>query len=148
MQISVPSLQLFKFIAASAAIIISFFPFGSQAQGRPQATFLNVPFVMQAPFDNWADDRQQYGCKEASIVMAMAWARREITSSEDMIYNEEALRDIINMSEYERVMFGVYEDTSAADTARLVREFYQYQNVELKYNITTEDIKVELAKIE
>lgn len=131
-------------LAAIAVILIPVFPV--TAQGRPQSVILNVPFVMQAPFGEWSDNRQQYGCEEASIVMAMAWVRREVNTTADQINLDEAKRDIINMSEYEKVIYGFYEDTSAQDTARLVREFYQYQNVEVKENISVEDIRMELSK--
>jgi hypothetical protein len=130
-------------MTALAVSLIPLYP--TTAQGRPQSTILNVPFVMQAPFGEWSDDRQQYGCEEASIFMAMAWARGGIMPNEQT-FKEEAKRDIINMSEYERVIYGFYQDTSAQDTARLVREFYQYQDVSVKENISIEDIKQELAQ--
>lgn len=130
-------------LAALAVILIPVFPV--TAQGRPQSVILNVPYVMQAPFGNWNDRRQQYGCEEAAIVMAMAWVRSATNSPTDTIFKEEALRDIINMSEYERVIYGFYEDTNAQDTARLIKEVYQHQNVEVKENISSESIKQELA---
>ena len=131
-------------ITALAVILIPVFPV--TAQGRPQSVILNVPYVMQAPFGNWSDRRQQYGCEEAAAVMAMAWVREAVNSPDDTIFKEEALRDIINMSEYERVVYGFYEDTSAQDTARLMREFYLHSDVEVKENISIEDIKMELSK--
>lgn len=142
MKIKSPKLLLS--IAAVAAIFVPLSP--ATAQGRPQSVILNVPFVMQAPLGNWSDDRQQYGCEEASIVMAMSWARREINKPNDTIFKEEALRDIINMSEYERVIYGFYQDTSAQDTARVARDFYQYQDITVKENISVEDIRQELAQ--
>ena len=131
-------------LAALAVILIPVFPV--TAQGRPQATILNVPFVMQVPLGNWSDSRQQYGCEEASIIMAMAWVRSEVNLPGNTINKEEAVRDIINMAEYERVIYGFHEDTSAQDTARLMKEFYRYNNVEVKENISVEDIKMELSK--
>lgn len=131
-------------LAALAVILIPVFPV--TAQGRPQSVILNVPYVMQAPLGDWSDPRQQYGCEEAAIVMAMAWVRENTNSPTDIIYKDEALRDIVNMSEYERVIYGFYKDTSAQDTARLMREFYQYNDIEVRENISVEDIKQELAK--
>jgi hypothetical protein len=132
------------FLTAIAVILIPVFPV--TAQGRPQSVILNVPYVMQAPLGDWSDRRQQYGCEEAAIVMAMAWVREAVNSPTDVIFKDEAVRDIVNMSEYERVIYGFYEDTSAQDTARLMREFYLYPDVEVKENISTEDIKMELSK--
>jgi len=131
-------------IAAIAVILIPVFPV--TAQGRPQSVILNVPYVMQAPFGEWSDRRQQYGCEEAAIVMAMAWVREATNSPTDIIFKDEALRDIVNMSEYERVIYGFYEDTSAQDTARVMREFYRYEDVVVREHIGIEDIKQELAK--
>ena len=131
-------------ITALAVILIPLIPV--QAQGRPQSTILNVPFIRQAPFGNWDDRRQQYGCEEASIVMAMAWVRSAYNNASDVILREEALRDIINMSEYQKVIYGVYEDTNAQDTARVVREFYQHSDVTVTENISVEHIRMELSK--
>lgn len=135
--------KYFLSLTALAVILIPLFPV--TAQGRPQSVILNVPYVMQAPFGNWNDRRQQYGCEEAAIVMAMAWVRSATNSPTDTIFKEEALRDIINMSEYEKVIYGFFEDTNAQDTARLIKDIYQHQNVEVKENISSETIKQELA---
>lgn len=131
-------------IAAIAIILIPVFPI--TAQGRPQSAILNVPYVMQAPHGDWSDNRQQYGCEEASIVMAMAWVRYNGDPTKHQIDKDEAVRDIVNMSEYEKVIYGFYEDTNAQDSARLIREFYQYPNVKVQENITVENIKQEIAK--
>lgn len=136
--------KLLLLITAIAVILIPVYPLN--AQGRPQSVILNVPFIMQAPLGNWNDRRQEFGCEEATIVMAMDWARKVVNTPGDTIYKEEAQRDIINMSEYERVIYGFYEDTSAEDTARLMREFYQYPDVEVKTNVSVEDVRQELAK--
>jgi Peptidase_C39 like family len=106
---------------------------------HPESVMLNVPFASQIPTGNWNDPRQLDGCEEASIIMAMAW------TNGGNVPGEEVERDIINMSEYERAIFGFYQDTSAQDTARLMREFYQYQDVMVRENIGPEDIKQELA---
>ncbi len=37
----------------------------------------SVPFTVQAPLGDWTDARQQDGCEEASVLMAMAWVRDE-----------------------------------------------------------------------
>ena len=54
----------------------------------------NVPFVSQAPFGEWSDQRQQDGCEEVSSLMAIKWAR------EESITKEEALDEILGSSEY------------------------------------------------
>lgn len=113
--------------------------FSINAQGRPQSTILGVAYASQLPFGERNDPRQADGCEEASMVMAMAWVNGGSVPA------DEIKRDIVNISEYERMIFGFFEDTSAQDTARVMREFYRYDNVVVKENITTEDIKQELA---
>jgi hypothetical protein len=135
----------FKIIFSAIAIIaVGQLPlFSITANGqmtRPQSVMLNVPNASQVPTGQWNDPRQKDGCEETSIIMAMAWVRGGTS-----LPAEEVERDIINMSEYERTIFGFFEDTSAEDTARMLKDFYQYQNVTVKTGITSEDIKNELA---
>ncbi len=111
----------------------------SSFSSRPQSTILNVPYVSQIPTGNWNDPRQADGCEEASIIMAMSWIRG------GTVPPEEAEQDIINMSEYERAILGFFQDTSAQDTAELMRNFYLYKDVIVKQNISVEDVKQELA---
>jgi uncharacterized protein YvpB len=120
----------------------------------PQSVQLNVPYTSQAPLGEWSDSRQQYGCEEASIMMAMMWAWG--TS----VPPEELKRGIIGMAEYEKVFFGFHEDTSAQDTAQLMQDYFSSAGVargvgeepdakvwvRAAENISTNDIKNELAQ--
>ena len=101
-----------------------------------------VPFVAQAPFANWADDRQQEACEETSVLMALEWAK-----GAERIDREWALEQIIATSEWQLETFGYYQDTSITDTAsRLVSEYYGFSNYEVVEDITTNDILAELKK--
>lgn len=106
---------------------------------KPKEIDFDVPFTSQAPFGNWDNSFQQYGCEEASALMAMRWAKeRDLTK-------EDALKEIIASSQYELNSYGEYHDTSAEDTAeRILRGYFQYNNIEVRYGITVEDIKNEL----
>ncbi len=128
-------------IAAAVGIMLSLLPFTvSMADtDRPQSVYLNVPFAMQVPTGEWNDPRQKDGCEEASSIMAMAWVRGGSVPA------EEVRRDIINMSEYENVLYGFFEDTSAQDTATLIRNYYQHTGVTVTTDITTEHIKTAIA---
>jgi hypothetical protein len=97
---------------------------------------LNVPFAVQAPFGNWADMRQEDGCEEASALMAMRWVQsRSITA-------QEALDEIIAMSEYEETRYGEFRETSLRDTGeRILKGYFGFTNYEVTYNIAAEDIK-------
>lgn len=85
-----------------------------------------VPFVTQAPLGEWSDPRQQDGCEEASVLMAVAWARGETLAA------SQAKTDIVAMSDWEHNQFGYYQDTGVLDTAeRLVNTYVGYTNYEI-----------------
>lgn len=97
--------------------------------------FLKVPFTSQAPFADWEDPRQQDGCEEASVLMAMHWMNGEALT------RQSALEEIIAVSEYELDKYGSYKDTSAADTfERIIRGYYGFDKGEVVYGIIKNDI--------
>ena len=102
----------------------------------PAVVLIDVPFTPQAPFAQWSDPRQQDGCEEASVVMAMHWVRGEQIRS-----REAALQEILALSYYQENTFGEYRDTSAADTAdRLIKGYYNYSNFDVRSVITNDEI--------
>ncbi|MDP3899938.1 MAG: C39 family peptidase [bacterium] len=102
---------------------------------------LDIPFAAQAPFGEWSDPRQQDGCEESSVLMAIYWALgKSLTPA-------EAKEKIIAISDWEEKNYGNFHDTSAADTyERIVKGYFNYDQAELKNNITLDDIFHELAK--
>lgn len=135
-------LKTFSKFLLPLLVFVNFIPTtyaGDESVSLPQSVLLNVPFTSQAPLGEWNDRRQLDGCEETSIKMAMMWVYGNAAPP------EEVRRDIINMSELEKVVFGSFEDTSAADTASLFKSFYNYDKVSVAYGITTTDIKVQLA---
>lgn len=102
---------------------------------------LDAPFTSQAPFRNWKDPKQQDGCEEASALMAVAWTRGiDLTP-------EYALEEILAISDYEEKTYGNYQDTDAEDTAqRIFREYFKYDNIEVRHSISAGDIKKELFR--
>ena len=106
-----------------------------------RSVFLNIPFVVQAPFGNWADIRQEDGCEEASTLMGMSWVKR------NNLTPEEVLREIVSISDYELEHYGEFRETSLQDTAdRILRGYFGYDNFEVKYEIDAQDIKTELYR--
>ncbi len=102
---------------------------------------LSVPFLAQAPFGEWSDPRQQDGCEEASVIMAMHWVRGTKIESKEAGKNE-----ILTLSHYQEDNFGFYHDTSAYDTAKwMIEGYYNYKSYELKYPKNAEDIINELV---
>ena len=110
---------------------------GTAISGR---ILLDVPFTVQAPFGGWADERQDYGCEEASILMAMRWVRGETLSP------AQAEQEIIAISEFEKENYGDFHDTSAQDTLKVMKAYFNYENAFVKFDIGAEDIKAELAE--
>ncbi len=102
---------------------------------------LGAPFISQAPFGNWDDPRKQDGCEEAAAIMAMAWINNEELTA------KTADERIDEISAYEEKIYGSFHDTNAQDAAeRIFKGFFGYDNIEVKHNITKENIKQELFK--
>ena len=98
-----------------------------------------VPFTPQAPLAEWHDSRQQDGCEEASVLMAIAWVRDEKLSA------QIAKDEILAISDWELNKYQSYVDTSAADTLkRIVVGYFGHQNATAKTGISITDIIDEL----
>lgn len=95
----------------------------------------SVPFASQAPFGDWSDQRQQDGCEEASILMAIKWARGESLSK------EEALKEILAASDYILEKYGKYRDTDLDDALTwIVRDYFAFEEAEVRKNISKADL--------
>src|SRR3989338_325431 len=106
----------------------------------PTKVLLDVPFTSQAPTGNWSDDRYQDGCEEASMLMAVEWATNSTISQ------QEALDKIADMSAFEQSMLGTYHDTSAVDTVKWSKEYFDYEKIENFTDVTVQDIKNQLSE--
>jgi len=102
---------------------------------------LNVPFTSQAPSGNWDNVVFQQGCEEASMLMAMLWVQKK-----GFISPKEAEKAISAISNFAQKNYGEFRDTSIEDTAIIMKDYFDYQNIEVKNDITANDIKSELAK--
>lgn len=100
----------------------------------------NVPFTSQAPLGDWKDPKEQHGCEEASLIMSAYWIKGQDLSL------QIALNEIVALSDFESKIHGNSYDTSIADTMKLFQDYYGYKNVSVKYNISVQDIKNEIAK--
>lgn len=97
-------------------------------------------FISQAPFGDWSDPRQQDGCEEASILIAGSWAHNQPIGG-----NDAGLQKILALSAMAEEMFGTYHDSSAADTLKLYRKYWNSTAGTVKYDIQLDDIKRALA---
>ncbi len=106
----------------------------------PERVLLNVPFTSQAPTGNWSDPRQEDGCEEASVLMAWLWLKNQAISK------AEAEKTIIAMADFEQEHYGNYHDTGAADTAKFMKDYYDYDKFFISLNPSIADIKKQLSE--
>ncbi len=107
-------------------------------EGLPAEFNLAVPFTPQAPFAVW-DEIHEDACEEASVMMIDAfYTNRNFTPQSA----DDEINAIVN---WELQTFGYWLDTTAEETARILREKYGYQNVRVVYDIDINDIKQEVA---
>jgi len=104
-------------------------------QTLPKSILLSVPFFAQAPFGEWSDPIFQNACEEASVIMAMHWVNK--TS----VTKEQAKQEISALTEFEDKTYGATSDRSAADTAKMLKDYFGYLSVQEKEGISTKDIK-------
>ncbi len=102
----------------------------------------NVPFTSQAPLFQWSDGRFQDGCEEASAVMAMAWVHGTKLGSPETVTDE-----ILKMIDFEGQSAAGYQpDLSAADTAKLIKDYWHYSGVTVRENVNAQDLIDELSR--
>lgn len=97
---------------------------------------LAVPFTSQAPFGVW-DEVHEETCEEASAYMVHAFYQ----GVSGVIAPQTAEDELQRIVAKEMEIFGFYKDTSAAETAVLVKALYGYARVDVVADPTAEDIK-------
>jgi len=105
----------------------------------PGEVNLAVPFISQAPFKKWDEDHEEF-CEEASLLMAESYLAGIASVAPD-----EAEKKLQEIKAFEMKRFGFFKDTTAEQTATILREFYKRTEVKVKYDPTLEDIKQALA---
>ncbi|MEK7103401.1 MAG: C39 family peptidase, partial [Patescibacteria group bacterium] len=100
----------------------------------------DVHFASQAPLKNWDYPYQEF-CEEAASLIAAFYALGKTIPGPDGV-NAELFR----IKEFEEKEFGFYEDTTAQETTRILKEFYGLTDVTLMQNPSLEDIKSQLAQ--
>ena len=113
----------------------------SARQVGSNLVLLDVPFTSQAPFGDWKNPIFQNACEEASLLMAILWVRGEKTISK-----EQATVELTNFADFETKKYNNFYDHSAKDTAQIMRDYFEYNNIEVKENIDAGDIINELSK--
>jgi hypothetical protein len=105
----------------------------------PAEVNLNVPFTSQAPHKNWSEPYQNF-CEEASALMAASYMLNQTLPNAD-----DADAKLLAIKAYEDKTFGYYMDTTAAETAKILTDFYGIKAVKLLDNPTTDDVKQAVA---
>jgi hypothetical protein len=102
------------------------------------SVLLPVPFVSQAPFRVWSLPYKEY-CEEASVLTLHYWKSGRATPAADVLDLE--LKEV---QAWEEANLGRWEDTTAEETARVLREHFGYSNTKVVRDITPADITREL----
>ncbi len=111
----------------------------SPIQSKAASVYNNVPFTVQRISGSAYDPRFRDGCEETSILMALAWIQGNPLATE---YVRE---QVITMAGWESMTYGFHQDTSAADTARMMSEIYG-QDVNLAYDINVDSVREALNR--
>lgn len=127
-------------VLASLFLALFLLTTSGEALAAKAPLLINVPFTSQAPLGEWKDSRQQDGCEEAAVAMAMAWAGNEKNIAKD----NWRLRILI-LSNFEKKKYGEYRDVALADVQSwLLRDYFKYKNSFIKRVATSSDIIKEL----
>jgi hypothetical protein len=122
-----------------AGVLILIFAFSIASYALLQKTYLPVPFLCQAPYANWNQPWQD-GCEEAAIIMAMRYVQGEgITKSSGNL-------ELLDQVRFQKRKYGGHYDLTVEQSAQLIRDYYDFDNFNVRYDIQIEDIKKELAE--
>jgi hypothetical protein len=103
---------------------------------------LAVPFTSQAPHANW-DLPYKETCEEASLYMVDVYYKGVKAGKIAADTADEEIKKII---EFEKEIFGYYEDTTAEQVGILAEMMYGHEKIELIENPTVEQIKKHVAE--
>ena len=105
----------------------------------PSELNLAVPFTVQAPNANWDEIHQEF-CEEASVLMAASYIKGWTIDTPEI-----ADQKMFEIKFFEEKKFGYYKDTTAEETAVILREFYGIERVEVIYEPAETYIKKALS---
>lgn len=105
----------------------------------PNEINLDVTFFPQAPDWNWELPWKE-ACEESSVVQAYYYAIGEPLDKETF------KKEVLEIVEKQKELFGKYIDTSIEETAIFLEEYYGYTDYKIIDNPTIEEMKYELAQ--
>lgn len=112
-------------------------PLPALAQTSKSRVVLSVPFAVQAPFGDWSQPWQDF-CEEASVVMVahFVWQLPLVPGMAEL--------EMQIIQQYENVVFRRNRDTSAEETASILRKLYGLKNISVQSVGSTAGIKREI----
>lgn len=115
-------------------------PEPTSASSFPATFNLKVPFIVQAPYAVW-DEIHEDGCEEASISMIKGYVENAASFTAAQMEDR-----ILAVVDYENNTLGYNKDTSAEQTAGIMRDFFGYKNAQVLPVRSWKDIKAQLVK--
>jgi hypothetical protein len=94
---------------------------------------LAVQFFTQAPAGDWSEPWQN-ACEESSAILVGAYWSNETLTADSMAQH------ILQAVAWENEHFGYYQETTAAQTAEMIRALYGYERVDVLYDVGIADI--------
>jgi hypothetical protein len=91
----------------------------------PSQFNLAVPFVLQAPTANW-DAVHNETCEEAAVLTVHYYWTKVKTFTPAQVETQYS-----KMIAYENKTFGDFKDTTAAQTAKMIKDLYKYKRVDV-----------------
>lgn len=114
-------------------------PPATDVRDRPSRVIVrHVPFVSQAPFRVWDLPYKEF-CEEASVLTLDLWKQGKQTPSADVL--DRLLREV---QAWEIANLRTWEDTTADETVRLLREYFGYADARVVRDVTIAAMKAEL----
>ncbi|MFZ6015854.1 MAG: C39 family peptidase [Patescibacteria group bacterium] len=107
----------------------------------PEELNLDVPWMSQAPNANW-DYPYQEACEEASMIMVDEFYKM----NSGKIPVDEADKKILDLVKYQEDELGYYRDTTAEETAQILRDYFNYRDVRVLPLTSALDIQAVLAR--
>lgn len=95
------------------------------AASLPQEFNLGVPFVLQAPTANW-DAVHNETCEEAAVLTVHYYHSKVKSFTAAQVETQFS-----KMIAYENKTFGDFKDTTAAQTAKMIKDLYKYKRVDV-----------------
>lgn len=124
---------------AAAPVVPPAPPPASRQEAIPASYNLDVPWMVQAPFADWTGSYED-ACEEASALMVHYYYTKQRFETQ-----EEMKEELDKAFAWEDRRLGYNLDTTAEETAIMLREYFGWDRVELVEDPTAEQIKRHIA---